>query len=155
MVQVSVQEERGGNRRRRLCLHRWRLISSFQWDKGCPLTFGLNELFDMVTLPRDNRLIYFSLRTTEADIWLMTLNWTNYKTYFRPHSTPRKDLVLVLPHRQSDLWQPAWRLSLSRFCCGTSASSSEFSKAPNSELGAALAPLPNYIGVLRPSAFRW
>ena len=35
---------------------------------------GLNEFFDMVTLPRDNRLIYFSLRTIEADIWLMTLN---------------------------------------------------------------------------------
>jgi len=38
------------------------------------VTFGLNESFDMVTLPRDDRLIYFALRTTEADIWLMTLN---------------------------------------------------------------------------------
>ena len=38
------------------------------------VTFGPNEFFDRVTLPRDDRLIYFSLRTTEADIWLMTLN---------------------------------------------------------------------------------
>ncbi|MBA2526305.1 MAG: serine/threonine-protein kinase [Pyrinomonadaceae bacterium] len=29
--------------------------------------------FDAVTLPRDDRLIYFSLITTEADIWLMNL----------------------------------------------------------------------------------
>jgi eukaryotic-like serine/threonine-protein kinase len=34
-----------------------------------PYEFGVG-----VTVPRDNRLIYFSLLTTEADIWLMTLN---------------------------------------------------------------------------------
>jgi Tol biopolymer transport system component len=33
-----------------------------------PHEFGIG-----VTLPRDDRLIYFSLLTTEADIWLMTL----------------------------------------------------------------------------------
>ena len=33
-----------------------------------PHEFGIG-----VTLPRDDRLIYFSLITTEADIWLMTL----------------------------------------------------------------------------------
>jgi Tol biopolymer transport system component len=33
-----------------------------------PQRFGVG-----VTLPQDDRLIYFSLVTTEADIWLMTL----------------------------------------------------------------------------------
>jgi len=33
-----------------------------------PHEFGVG-----VTLPRDDRLIYFSLVTVEADIWLMTL----------------------------------------------------------------------------------
>jgi hypothetical protein len=33
-----------------------------------PHEFGVG-----VTLPHDDRLIYFSLLTTEADIWMMTL----------------------------------------------------------------------------------
>jgi hypothetical protein len=34
-----------------------------------PHEFGVG-----VTLPRDDRIIYFSVRTTEAGIWMMTLN---------------------------------------------------------------------------------
>ena len=37
------------------------------------LSVGPNEFGFGVTISRDDRQIYFSLRTTEADIWLMTL----------------------------------------------------------------------------------
>ena len=37
------------------------------------LSIARHEFGNGVTLPRDDRLIYFSLITTEADIWLMTL----------------------------------------------------------------------------------
>jgi hypothetical protein len=38
------------------------------------LSVASNEFGNGVTLPKDHRLIYFSLLTTEADIWMMTLN---------------------------------------------------------------------------------
>src|SRR6266571_1817062 len=38
------------------------------------LSVAPHEFGNGVTLPRDDRLIYFSLVTVEADIWLMTLN---------------------------------------------------------------------------------
>jgi Tol biopolymer transport system component len=38
------------------------------------LSIASNEFGNGVTLPKDDRLIYFSLLTTEADIWMMTLN---------------------------------------------------------------------------------
>ena len=37
------------------------------------LSVAPHEFGNGVTLPRDDRMIYFSLLTTEADIWLMTL----------------------------------------------------------------------------------
>jgi hypothetical protein len=37
------------------------------------LSVAPHEFGNGVTLPRDDRLIYFSLLTTEADIWLMTM----------------------------------------------------------------------------------
>jgi eukaryotic-like serine/threonine-protein kinase len=37
------------------------------------LSVAPNEFGNGVTLPRDNRTIYFSLLTTEADVWMMTL----------------------------------------------------------------------------------
>jgi Tol biopolymer transport system component len=37
------------------------------------LSVAPHEFARGVTLPHDDRLIYFSLLTTEADIWLMTL----------------------------------------------------------------------------------
>jgi Tol biopolymer transport system component len=38
------------------------------------LSVAPHEFGNGVTLPRDDRVIYFSLLTSEADIWLMTLN---------------------------------------------------------------------------------
>jgi hypothetical protein len=38
------------------------------------LSVAPNEFGNGVTFPKDDRLIYFSLLTTEADIWMMTLN---------------------------------------------------------------------------------
>jgi hypothetical protein len=38
------------------------------------LSVAPHEFGNGVTLPRDNRLIYFSLLTTEADIWMMTMD---------------------------------------------------------------------------------
>lgn len=38
------------------------------------LSVAPHEFGNGVTLPRDDRIIYFSLLTTEADIWLMRLN---------------------------------------------------------------------------------
>jgi hypothetical protein len=37
------------------------------------LSIAPGEFGNGVTLPRDNRLIYFTQLTTEADIWLMTI----------------------------------------------------------------------------------
>jgi hypothetical protein len=37
------------------------------------LSVAPNEFGPEVTISRNDRLIYFSLLTTEADIWLMTL----------------------------------------------------------------------------------
>ena len=54
--------------------HKLYLIDSQSKKFHEVLSVAPHEFGNGVTLPRDNRLIYFSLLTTEADIWLMTMD---------------------------------------------------------------------------------